>query len=246
MSPLPRLLISVRDGDEARRAVAGGCDLLDLKEPARGSLGMVDPSAAEQIAGAIEAVPLSMALGELSDWLDADDVPLLPRRLKYVKLGLAGMSRRDDWRRDWLAARERWERQPDFSAGWIAVVYADFADALSPPPEEIVAAAIETGCAGVLFDTFIKRGRTLLDELPASRLRSLLKTLRGAGQLTALAGSLRVADLPAVVDLAPDVIAVRRAVCGGANRTGAISSAAIAEFRSGLVAAAWQPTTPIG
>ncbi|MES1213307.1 MAG: (5-formylfuran-3-yl)methyl phosphate synthase, partial [Singulisphaera sp.] len=36
------LLVSVRDANEARDALLGGADLIDLKEPTRGSLGRVD------------------------------------------------------------------------------------------------------------------------------------------------------------------------------------------------------------
>ena len=37
-----RLLVSVRSLDEAVEAISGGCDILDVKEPGRGSLGMAD------------------------------------------------------------------------------------------------------------------------------------------------------------------------------------------------------------
>ena len=35
----PKLLVSVRSADEARAALAGGADLIDVKEPAHGPLG---------------------------------------------------------------------------------------------------------------------------------------------------------------------------------------------------------------
>ena len=38
----PLLLASVRSAGEAQVAVAGGADLIDAKEPARGALGAVD------------------------------------------------------------------------------------------------------------------------------------------------------------------------------------------------------------
>ena len=37
-----RLLVSVRSADEVAAAMAGGADIIDAKEPARGSLGAVD------------------------------------------------------------------------------------------------------------------------------------------------------------------------------------------------------------
>lgn len=38
------LLVSVRDAREARLALAGGVDLIDIKEPSRGALGGADPA----------------------------------------------------------------------------------------------------------------------------------------------------------------------------------------------------------
>src|SRR5579872_3508444 len=39
---VPRLLVSVRNLAEAESALAGGCDILDIKEPAHGAMGMAD------------------------------------------------------------------------------------------------------------------------------------------------------------------------------------------------------------
>ena len=66
---MTRLLVSVRDASEALAALAGGADIIDVKEPTRGSLGMADGDA---VAGVVEAVgervPVSAALGELCEW----------------------------------------------------------------------------------------------------------------------------------------------------------------------------------
>ena len=63
---MPRLLISVRNVDEAQLALAGGADLIDIKEPLRGSLGQADSSVIREIAFTIgPRAPLSAALGEL-------------------------------------------------------------------------------------------------------------------------------------------------------------------------------------
>ena len=39
------LLVSVRDGQEARAALDGGAAVIDVKEPLRGSLGLPQPIA---------------------------------------------------------------------------------------------------------------------------------------------------------------------------------------------------------
>jgi hypothetical protein len=117
---------------------------------------------------------------------------------------------------------------------WIAVAYADWSDADAPPPEQIIAAAIETGCAGVLFDTFQKHGATLLDCLSPAELSPLVERIRAAGLLVALAGSLRAELLPALLPLRPDVVAIRGAACAGSNRGGAVDAERVAAFRGAL------------
>ena len=67
--------MSVRNAVEARAAVVGSCDLLDIKEPSRGPLGMADRPRMVAIAefaagcrGPATPLPCSAALGELVDW----------------------------------------------------------------------------------------------------------------------------------------------------------------------------------
>src|SRR2546423_15048726 len=63
-----RLLVSVRGSVEARAALAGGADVIDAKDPARGALGPVqrDRLAAIRRAGGA-ARPVSAPLGDPRD-----------------------------------------------------------------------------------------------------------------------------------------------------------------------------------
>lgn len=229
----PRLLISVRNAGEAEIAVAGGCDLLDLKEPDRGSLGMVAPDVVRDVTARSYGVPLSMALGELGDWTENAAIPSLPAELTYLKLGLSG-TRGGEWVSEWIRVRESFEQAGSLHPQWIAVVYADHQTAGSPTPGKVISAAIETGCAGVLFDTFEKQSGSLLDHLPAGELKPLLANIRSAGLLTALAGSLRLEHLQDVLPLEPHVIAVRGAVCAHGTRTGELQVGRAQKFRTAL------------
>jgi len=90
---VPQLLVSVRNLAEAEAAVAGGCDLLDLKEPANGPLGMADPATIETIARwrrqHAPTVPLSIAAGDVQDW-PAHRTVAIPTQPVLVKLGTMG------------------------------------------------------------------------------------------------------------------------------------------------------------
>src|SRR4051794_5358072 len=89
-----QLLVSVRSAEEAEAALAGGAGLIDVKEPARGSLGAADPTVIAEVLHAVGGrAPVSAALGELLD------APMeLPRsELSFVKWGLSGAQGKD-WR----------------------------------------------------------------------------------------------------------------------------------------------------
>ena len=96
------LLVSVRNAEEARLCLQHGVDILDLKEPSAGALGVVPDFVIEQVQLLATTVPaekrpkLSFALGELVDW-DFQSYPRLLDRypdqiagMGYVKIGLAG------------------------------------------------------------------------------------------------------------------------------------------------------------
>lgn len=238
--PAVQLLVSVRSVEEARSAVRGGCDILDVKEPARGSLGMADVETIREIAtsqdsnGRDARLPVSAALGEVADWISQENVPILPKGLTYAKLGLSSLHRRRDWRADWLAVRRRFDDAAETSLNWIAVAYADAVAAESPQVAAVARAAVETNCSGLLIDTFHKTGRTLLDEIQTTELASVLNDARRAGLLTALAGAVTIEMLPQLRDLGPDVVAVRTAACRERIRENPIDADAVAGLRRAL------------
>src|SRR5207249_4574859 len=146
----PGLIVSVRSVVEAEAALAGGCDLIDVKEPARGALGRADDGSVSSIVGAVGGrVPISAALGELAEF--DGPTPAFADRVDFVKSGLAGMAGRK-WR----------EELRDFAARCPAIcvvaAYADAARAGSPAVEEIVDFVCDPAWAGrtLLIDTFDK------------------------------------------------------------------------------------------
>jgi (5-formylfuran-3-yl)methyl phosphate synthase len=234
-----RLLVSVRSCEEAAAAIDGGTDILDIKEPSRGSLGMSDiggiRSIAEFVARACPAVPVSAALGELSEWRRPTvDIPRLPDELTFAKLGLSGLGSKPEWRTEWLQVRNLFDKQRARRIAWVAVAYADERIAQSPPLDEIITAALETDCAGLLIDTFSKSGRTLTDCIDAATLRSFADRCHSAGLFFALAGSLGETSLKDLVDVEADVIAIRTAACENQRRDGRICPNQVAAFRRSL------------
>jgi uncharacterized protein (UPF0264 family) len=205
-----RLLVSVRNRQEAEEALAGGADLIDVKEPSRGSLGMADPAVWREVADAVAGrAPLSVALGELRDFRGGKQ-PCLSS-FQFAKLGLAGCAAIDDWPARWASALESFPPH----VGRVAVSYADWRQAEAPPPRAVVEAGRTLGCRAWLIDTCAKHAGGLLDHVSIEELSDLIAFARRGGMLTVLAGSLTLESIPRVLPLSPDYIAVRGAVCRG-------------------------------
>lgn len=237
----PRLLVSVRNEQEARAAIAGGCDIVDIKEPNIGSLGRASLETINAIAEICRAqqVPVSVALGELPEWIDSPAKELdglltaiFSNRLSFAKLGLAGTGDRANWQGDWID----WVRSNSQagSAPWIAVAYADWELADAPSMFEVLDVVTAAGSgtfAGLLIDTFDKSSGHLLACLSCAELVSIREQLSDAGQQLALAGKLNPRLLGPLIDVAPDVVAIRGAACEDSDRTGRISQQRVTQFR---------------
>lgn len=244
----PQLLVSVRNATEAEAAMAGGCDILDVKEPSRGALGMADPTeidAVIQVARrATPPVTVSVALGEALEWEESRTLRQLVVSPDYVKLGTAGLSRFENWPDHWTRAAERWKCECSLNSAWIIVAYADHQNAAAPSPEAIIQTAAELGVVGVLIDTWDKQTSGLrgwLNDLEISQLRdrALAHDL-----FFALAGKLRTTDLTAVSDLSPNIVGIRGAACRGHDRESELDPHAIAEFKRQLRRPSGQQTIP--
>ena len=243
-----RLLVSVRNLAEARSALEAGCDVLDLKEPAAGSLGMVEPATIAGICDfvrtASDALPVSVALGEALDWASGPPLPAIVSGISYFKLGTAHLGGSPEWARPLAFAVAQWKNAFYESARHtlavsrppeaIAVAYADFERALAPPPEEVIRKAASCGCTGVLIDTFGKSQGRLIDWCDLERLRLVAGQARKLRLTFALAGSLRITDLPELCALEPDLIGIRSAACREGRRGAEIDPDAVRAFRRAL------------
>ncbi|HUE75078.1 MAG TPA: (5-formylfuran-3-yl)methyl phosphate synthase [Pirellulaceae bacterium] len=229
-----KLLVSVRNGAEAASALAGGANVIDIKEPDRGALGAADPQVWREVLDTVAGrAPVSAALGELfaadASSASVQDLAAQTAGLAFAKVGLAGATTIGDWPALWkhsLAALPH-------TVLPVAVAYADWQSAAAPPPEEVIDRGAESGCALVLFDTFTKSGGCLLDHLPPATLARLMHRAAQRSLKVVLAGSLSLSLLPRVLPLSPALIAVRGAACRG-NRSSAIDADQVRSLAAAL------------
>lgn len=205
---MTRMLVSVRDVEEALLAAGGGADLIDLKEPRAGALGGLPPATIAAIVTALRAsgntCPLSATIGDLAM---RPLPPLLTQVHAVAACGVdfvkVGITRSAD-----AAPLLR-----ALAACGCAVVPVFIADRGLDAAD--VQLACELGFPGVMVDTADKHAGSLFDVVGAAELRGFLQAVRAAGAMAGLAGALRMQHLPALRALAPDFAGFRSAVCDG-------------------------------
>jgi uncharacterized protein (UPF0264 family) len=229
-----RLLVSVRNAEEARAALAGGAEIIDAKEPALGALG---PVSIEELREIIEAVngmrPVSAALGDAGD---AGSLASAARTAAeagamFVKVGFADV-------REIGAVRERLARVmdgallPSSPCAVVAVAYADWDEVGGAAPSTVLAAAAAEGAMGVLVDTVRKDGAGLFRCLGRAALGSLVREARARSLMVALAGRITVDDLAFAYEAGAEIVGVRGAACEH-GREGRVRESRVRELVTG-------------
>lgn len=244
------LLVSVRDATEATVAVAAGASVIDVKEPRHGPLGRPPAEVVAAVVGAVrDRAPVTLACGELAAAADmsgylADLLHRMPPALPLptaVKAGPAGLTLAA-WRVAFCGLRAA--LPPGLGA--VAVSYADWRRAAAPPPDRLLAEAIEGGAAAFLVDTFDKRGPGLFATVSPRTVGLWSDTAARAGLTLAIAGRLTPGDVAAAFALGVPVVGVRSAACDG-GRDGRLAAPRVRLLaKLGLPRAAGPPQIPTG
>lgn len=218
------MLASVAGPDEAETALAGGADIIDLKDPSHGALGAVSPAtvraAVARVAG---RRPVSAVTGDLPmepGPIRAAAETMAAAGVEFVKIGMfpggepgiaiSGLAS--------LAQRVR----------LVAVLFADCSPDLNVLPK-----LAEAGFAGAMLDTARKGEGRLLDHMAVPVLRRFVAACRERGLMCGLAGALEPPDIPRLLLLEPDLLGFRSALCKG-GRAGPLDPARVALVR-GLI-----------
>ena len=229
-----RLLLSVTDAHEARVAVEAGVDIVDVKNPAEGSLGAPGPGVIERVREVVPRErPVSAAIGDLPNLPGTAALAALGAArsgASYVKVGLWGTSTTDEAAAVLSAMREALDGEAVVIAG--AYADAERVPGGALPPEAVVAAARRAGAEGCLLDTAVKDGRGLFEWLTPEALAALVAEGHAAGLEMALAGALRAEDLSAVRATGADIAGVRSAACRDGRRTAPLDAERIGRLRA--------------
>jgi dihydroneopterin aldolase len=220
---MTKMLASVADLAETEIAVAGGADIIDLKDPKAGALGAV---AAETVRGAVKAVAgrrlTSAVLGDLPmepDTIGAKAEEVAATGVDYVKVGFFPSPDAAACAEALAAVVARTKL--------IAVLFAD-----RDPDLGLLDVFAKHGFHGVMVDTADKTRGRLLDHLPPEHIPVFVDRARSLGLKVGLSGSLETPDIPRLLPFAPDFLGFRGALCDRSERTASISMEAVKHIRS--------------
>lgn len=231
---MTRLLVSVRNVDEALEAARAGADFIDLKDPAAGALGGLAPERIARIVRVLNALhpgaPISATIGDLP----AHEATAALQRVAavaacgvdYVKVGIERGP----------ASLTLLQALAGCGAPVVPVLLAD-----QGVDGALVAAALQLRAfPALMLDTSDKRGGSLLQRVTMSTLARFVADVRRHGCLAGLAGALRAADVPLLLGLAPDFAGFRSAVCEG-GRAGPLAPTRVRDLGLRLAARVSSP-----
>jgi len=229
------LLISPINTEEAREAIEGGADIVDVKNPKEGSLGANFPWVIKSISELTpEGMYVSATLG---------DVPYKPGTVSlaaagavvsgadYIQVGLYGTKNYEEA----LEVMENVVKTVKDSNEDAVVVAAGYADAHrvgAVDPMAIPRVAADAGADLAMVDTAVKDGKTLFDFMDEEALTKFNDITHDYGLESALAGSVKKEQLEMLYDIGCDVVGICGAACvGGDRNTGKIHRSAVGELK---------------
>ena len=233
MIPL-KLLISTMNETEAVQAIAGGADIIDVKNPQEGALGASYPWVIKRTKEITpKNIEVSCTLGEVGNLPGSISLAALGAAscgVDYIKVGLYGIKTPKE--AVFLlqnAIRAAKECNPKIK---VAVAgYADAENNGSINPLLIPEIAYKAHVDVAMIDTLAKDGKNLFDHLTVEQLQEFLNSAHSFSLEAALAGSLKMQDLPVVCGLGADIVGVRGGACTNSDRlTGHITQKLVREL----------------
>ncbi len=240
----PLMLASVMNVAEAELAIAGGADVIDIKDARAGALGAASLEESALIISAVRALkphaPISATVGDLPMEPSALSAACAERAalgVDYVKVGFMP----GDARAACIAALSALELPQ--RARLVAVLFADY----EAPTRALLHSLAQAGFAGVVIDTFDKTRGSLLTH--AARwpqqdgLQHAVQAARESGLFTGLAGGLSLGDIETLHHTGVAMLGFRGALCTEAARTAGLQLARVQHVRDQMHKAALAFTT---
>ncbi len=221
---MTQLLVSVSSVDEALMVLDKGIAVIDLKHPAKGALGALQPEIARAIVEHIRrrdsATLITATIGDLPmqpDLLEQAVAELAGIEVDVIKIGFFEV--KHEPLKVYTVCLEALQKMTSRGLKLVAVVFAEFTY-----PAELLTMLKNAGFYGVMLDTAHKTGANLLDHMTHQQLQDFVKNSKANGLQSGLAGSLNLAHIPALKALLPSFIGLRGGLCESGVRVNVLSA----------------------
>ena len=190
------LLVSVQNVKEAKEAIKGGADIVDVKNLQEALVGSAHPNTFKEVKIiAPDPIHSSLTLGVVPNQVGTVAMAVHAAGLldaTSVKVGFMH-DEYDHALETLLACREALEGSNTLLIGSLFADNLIYENGLNP--SLMVKLAIEGKCDGFLIDTLVKDGRNLFDFMPEEELKEMVIEAKSRGLSTALSGHLKLSDL---------------------------------------------------
>ncbi|HEX7513985.1 MAG TPA: (5-formylfuran-3-yl)methyl phosphate synthase [archaeon] len=216
-----KVLISPKDEFEAKAAVDGGADIIDVKNPDEGSLGANFPWVIRQVRNLVpQSIEVSATIGDFPHLPGSASLAALGAAVSganYVKVGLKGSKTLEE--AFFLMQHvTRAVKEYDLNTKVVLAGYADYHRAETLDPFLLPEVARGAGCDVVMVDTFIKDGKRLFDFIDEATCKRFIEKGHEQDLEVALAGSIKMQDIPILKRIGADIIGIRGAACSHGDR----------------------------
>ena len=229
------LMVSVQDLYEAKQALKGGADIVDVKNLQEALVGYAHPNVVKQVRDEVpSAHHASVTLGVVPDQIGTVAMAVYAAGVIDATSVKVGFMVRDYG----LALESLIACKEALEGSNTKLIGSLFADNLlyegGLDPNLMVKLAKESKCDGFLIDTLVKDGRNLFDFIPEERLKEMVLEGKELGMSTALSGHLKMSDIDELSRVNPDIVGVRGAVCQKGDRDSRVHWESVAEFKKEL------------
>ncbi|MCW3999439.1 MAG: hypothetical protein NWE93_04300 [Candidatus Bathyarchaeota archaeon] len=228
-----KLLISPKNAEEAQEAIAGGADIIDVKNPKEGALGANFPWVIKEIRDLARGMEVSCAIGDapnLPGSVSLSALGAVSLGVDYVKVGLFGVKNLTE--AVFLVTQvTRAAKDCNPKVKVVASGYADASLIGAVDAALIPEVTHRAGADVAMLDTATKNGTSLFTYQTREQLEAFVKSAHSYGLQAALAGSLQKQDLAVLYGLGVDIAGFRGAVCTDSDRNnGGVTRQLVAEL----------------
>ncbi|MSS75853.1 MAG: hypothetical protein EXR90_02940 [Methyloglobulus sp.] len=219
------MLASVNSAEEARLVLAENVDIIDLKNPALGSLGGLDIERVRKIVNIINGKrPISATVGDLPmqpELIFKAVTEMAETGVNFIKIGF-------------FASENQYQVIAKLALltskiNLIAVLFADI-----NPEFTIIEKLIAAGFKGIMLDTQDKTNGSLTEVMAKTEIARFVNQVKSTGTICGLAGSLRLEDIPMLLAYQPDYLGFRGALCDKHKRAGQLNVQSVQAIKQAI------------